>query len=597
MNWLKNLPIKKRLPVIFTFIAVLLLITGFAGVFGVSTISPIVSDMYEQKLLPVNNINHVSRNWLTIRLANFTAMANQGGEEEAFRKGDSVYKEILSLMKTYDNQVLSQQHKELLQQYHQLSRRYWDARQQVVQLVLAGSKQEALAISNGEANEAMKDLTQVIDGMIEIELNEAIAYNQSAQQTARTVDLSVISVLAIAFVCTVFFAVTLTRSIVNPLVDLDGAARRVADGDLDTVVKADTKDEIGSLAASFNAMIGAVQSSLEEVEKKSAEADHAAQEAKQALESVTMLATEVRLATNEVTQYTTDISSSVQQMASAIQEQAKQASEVAAASEEMAQTISETAQSITITSQSSTQASEASRSGSAVVERTRSSMQTIADVTGETSKKIDALTLKVEEVGSISETITEIADQTNLLALNAAIEAARAGTHGRGFAVVADEVRKLAERTAKATRDIATVLKSIQQETLDAHESMARAGTVVTRELESSNVLTEAFDRINRETNQVSALINQIAVASEEQSTTMAEVSRTIEGMHVVAEQSAAGVHQIAQATNHLSELTANLRTMVDQFSSDDGEVAQEKSNKQVFRPHTNGVARQKQKV
>lgn len=194
-------------------------------------------------------------------------------------------------------------------------------------------------------------------------------------------------------------------------------------------------------------------------------------------------------------------------------------------------------------------------------------MVRIVEVTQTSGEKIERLSTKVEEVGSITQVINDIADQTNLLALNAAIEAARAGEHGRGFAVVADEVRKLAERTGKATKEISGVLKAIQDETMSARKSMEEAGDVVQKELVSTEMLTTTFDRISSETDNVTSLINQIAVASEEQSMTMSAVSKNIEGMRSVSEQSAIGVQQIAQATSQLNHLTDNLRSLVEQFS------------------------------
>ena len=112
------------------------------------------------------------------------------------------------------------------------------------------------------------------------------------------------------------------------------------------------------------------------------------------------------------------------------------------------------------------------------MEDTLTNMRVIADSVRGTAKKVEELGNRSDQIGHIVGVIDDIADQTNLLALNAAIEAARAGDQGRGFAVVADEVRKLAERTTKATKEIAEMIKNMQNETRRSgrHGSRNQAG-------------------------------------------------------------------------------------------------------------------------
>ena len=160
----------------------------------------------------------------------------------------------------------------------------------------------------------------------------------------------------------------------------------------------------------------------------------------------------------------------------------------------------------------------------------------------------------------------DIAGQTNLLALNAAIEAARAGEQGRGFAVVADEVRKLAERTTKATKEIASMIKQIQKDTENAVQSMEVGTSEVEVGRDLTNKAGTSLQEIVDESQHVVEIVTQVAAASEQQSTAAEEISKNIESISSVTQQSAAGTEQIAKAAEDLSRLTLNLENLVGQF-------------------------------
>lgn len=261
-----------------------------------------------------------------------------------------------------------------------------------------------------------------------------------------------------------------------------------------------------------------------------------------------------------------EISSSTEEMAAGANEQSAQASEVASAVEQMTRTIYETTKNTTNAAEASKNAGKVAVDGGYVVEETIKGMIRISEVVSKSAQTVQDLGKSSHEIGEIIQVINDIADQTNLLALNAAIEAARAGEQGRGFAVVADEVRKLAERTSKATQEIAKMIKHIQDDTEGAVKSMQQG----TKEVENGKLLAqkagESLKEIINGAERVSDIVSQVAAASEEQSRAAEQITQNIELITNVTHQSATGVRQIAHSAEDLNQLTKNLKTLISGF-------------------------------
>jgi methyl-accepting chemotaxis protein len=185
---------------------------------------------------------------------------------------------------------------------------------------------------------------------------------------------------------------------------------------------------------------------------------------------------------------------------------------------------------------------------------------------GESAVFVKSLGDRSKQISEIITVINEIADQTNLLALNAAIEAARAGEQGRGFAVVADEVRKLAERTAHATAEISEMIKSIQAEVTKAVSAMENATKKVESGVEFSGQAGGALQSIVAHVDDLHAMVQQIASATNEMTATSEQISRDIESIATISKETSVGSEQTSHASGELARLSLDLQRVVGDF-------------------------------
>ena len=250
---------------------------------------------------------------------------------------------------------------------------------------------------------------------------------------------------------------------------------------------------------------------------------------------------------------TQEVASAIQEMAEGAHQQAQQTDETSKLVEEVLHSANE----MGIQSDSIKKAAETGQSsakdGLTTVKKVVENMGDIQSSADVTSKSIDVLTERSEEIARTLNVITDIAAQTNLLALNAAIEAARAGDAGRGFAVVAEEIRKLAEDSRKSAVDIQRVVKAVQKDVNQAGKAIDEMKSSVKSGTQASQAAEKVFEIIGASTNETYSLSDLIQKATGIQKEAINETVKNIEKIVVVSEESAAGSEQIATSSRDLS--------------------------------------------
>jgi methyl-accepting chemotaxis protein len=518
MKWFNNLKVGVK---VFLSSAIFLILIGIISLMGVLSLRSAqggFGSFYDNRFMPVTQLNGILSNLLHIRV-------NMGTEQIAAEEGqwDAVNKAIedskkygaayQEYWKQYKATDMSAEEKKMVKEWEKIVVPVREVR---------NNFQKTLEARNFKLSKQYLD--QWMEGFVPIEEmtvkmikhEEQVGKEMMAEQERAYASQLVINLalLAIAIGMGIIATLLLSRAVSRPVARGLEFAKRLEEGDLTGRIDLKQNDELGLLARSLN----------------------------RAADSIEGLISNVIVAAQNLAQAVGQISSGNQNLSQRTSEQASSLEEIASTIEEATATINQNAE-------NAAQARDLTNTGATKsIEGNRIAVEAVTSIIemNNSSKK----------VADIIAVINEIAFQTNLLALNAAVEAARAGEQGRGFAVVAGEVRNLAQRSGNAAREIETLIKDTVAKVENSTDLVSKTGNALTEIAEAAKTSAQ--------------IITEIAAASLEQKQGINQINNAIAEMDNMTQQNASLVEETASASEEMSNQAEDLLEMVKKFKISD---------------------------
>ena len=563
IHYIKNLKIRLKLYILIGVALLGMLIISGMSFFLMGKMNDMTSDIATSWLPSVDVARELSTTISNIRLNELGYLtAGSDDIEEASLQYLQDGKESMDALLAAYGDMIDEEERNFYDNANNLWTQYQAADEEMVAFASQGRTESARAILDGECEALFKELNSAFD--------DIIAYNTKGSDDAaaesaslyRTATLTMAAVVIAIILVGVFFSFVIIRLIKTPISEIENAAIKMAEGDLDVEISYTSKDELGVLAAQVGRLIHKLQVIIEDENQflaKMAEGDFTVDSTCEEaytggfhplLVSFRGIADKLNDTMLQISQSSAQVASGADQVSNGAQALAQGATEQASSVQELAATIGEISSKVNQNAENARQASKAAGSVNVKMDVSKEKMQQMTRAMGDISSCSS-------EIGKIMKIIGDIAFQTNILALNAAVEAARAGAAGKGFAVVADEVRNLANKSTEASENIAALIENSLQ--------AIKNGTQIADDTEQS--LIQAVNDVN----EMAGIIERISVASSDQADSIAQLTVGIDQISNVVQTNSATAEESAAASEELSSQSQLMKSLVGRFQLKSG--------------------------
>jgi methyl-accepting chemotaxis protein len=596
---MKNLKLGQKLGVGFGVVLLSMLAVGVLSHRSLGVVRGAADVILKDNLPGVASAGEMRGNAI-INIANVRAiaLADTPHQREAIeREMKKVSARNAEAYKKYEASISTADDRALFVRLHEKRDAWYAERNKILALANEGKSAEAFKRLEDADNTVVEPYYNAAQELVEFNARHAAAGGAVIVAAISSMTNVLWGGFAAAFVLGIFGAVVIGRGITRPATLVLEHVGRVGRGELASRCNYEARDEIGQLAAATNKMTADLETARQTDEARAAREREEKQtlqhKVDQLLETVRHVADGDLTVTIPVTgadaigqlgegleklvgqlgqsmsaisrnaqtlaASSEQLSATSQQMASNSEETSGQAGSVSAAAEQVSksvQTVASGAEEMTASiKEIAKNAHEATRVTTSAVQVAQTATATIAKL-GDSSM----------EIGKVIKVITSIAEQTNLLALNATIEAARAGEAGKGFAVVANEVKELAKETAKATEDISRKIDAIQGDTGAVVKAIDEIRGIIGQVNDIATTIASAVEEQTATTNEIGRNVGEAARGAT-------EIARSIGGVAQAAQNTASGATESLAASSSLSQMAAELQTLVSQFQLERSEV------------------------